>query len=244
MSFAKNIFVFIGPPGSGKGSLSNLCVTQLGWVQLSTGNLCRKHILEQTPLGKEIDFAIKSGNLVSDHLITAMVEEWLIDEMAKPEVSAIILDGFPRTAEQAHALDLLLKEQFKTVKLHIIRLNIPDEILVNRLSNRVVCQNKDCQAVYSMAEGSLLRPKNDMKCDLCGSPLGRRKDDEMNTVRERLAIYRRHEQALLSYYQKNHEQILSLNVDKPLVKVFEDFKKMVASWNEKHLSGTHEVMKV
>ncbi len=218
----------MGPPGSGKGSLSNLCVQKLHWVQLSTGNLCRKHIAELTPIGKEIDFAIKSGNLVSDNLITAMVEEWLQEEMRKPEEKTIILDGYPRTAEQAKTFDVLLKTQLKGLRLFVVRLNMPDALLINRLSNRVVCQNKDCQAVYSLAAGSLLKPRQDMVCDLCGSPLGRRKDDEINTVQERLHVYRKHEQGLLDYFKKIDQPIMELNAEKPLPQVFEDFKKMIA----------------
>jgi adenylate kinase len=228
LSIAKNVFVFIGPPGSGKGSLSNLCVQKLQWVQLSTGNLCRKHIAEQTPIGKEIDFAIKSGNLVSDDLITAMVEDWLREEIQKPEEKTVILDGYPRTSEQAKAFDTLLKTQFKGLQLQVVRLNIPDATLVKRLSSRVVCQNKDCQAVYSLAEDSLLKPKRDMICDLCGSPLGRRKDDEISTIQERLHVYRKHEQGLLDYFKKIDQPIMELNAEKPLPMVFDEFKKMIA----------------
>ena len=96
------------------------------------------------------------------------------------------MDGYPRTAEQARAFDTLLKTQLKGFDFTLYVLNMPDALLINRLSNRVVCQNKDCQAVYSLAEGSLLKPRKDMVCDLCGSPLGRRKDDEISTIQERL----------------------------------------------------------
>lgn len=221
----KRIVVFVGPPGSGKGSLANLCVQKLGWTQLSTGNLCRKHIAEQTSIGKEIDFAIKSGNLVSDNLITNMVTEWLAQEYEN--MGTIILDGFPRTVEQARSLDAFLRENYQALQLNIVKLNISDARIIERLSGRVICQNKDCQAVYSLAEGSLLHPKEDMICDLCGSSLGRRKDDEITTVRDRLAVYRKHEHDLLHYYEQKKQTILSLAAEKPLAEVFENFIKMI-----------------
>jgi adenylate kinase len=221
----KGIVIFIGPPGAGKGSLAHMCVKQLGWIQLSTGNLCRKHIIEQTKIGKEIDFAIKSGNLVSDALITSMVEEWLTQECDKQPV--VILDGFPRTAEQAKLLNNLVEDRFKSLAIQIVTLNIPDSVLVDRLSSRIICQNKDCQAVYSLAEGSLLRPAQDMICDFCASALGRRKDDEYEAVKERLAVYRRHEHELLAFYTDNEQPVIQLNVAQPLTDVFKEFQCMI-----------------
>ncbi|MFI5333418.1 MAG: adenylate kinase family protein [Candidatus Babeliales bacterium] len=217
--------IFIGPPGAGKGSLAHMCVKQLGWVQLSTGNLCRKHIIEQTNIGKEIDFAIKSGNLVSDVLITSMVEEWLTQECDKQPV--VILDGFPRTAEQAQLLNNLVESRFKDLAIQIVTLHIPDSILVDRLSSRIICQNKDCQAVYSLAEGSLLRPTRDMVCDFCSSALGRRKDDEYEAIKERLAVYRRHEHELLEFYTTRKQPMIQLDVANPLADVFKEFQHMI-----------------
>src|SRR5438105_2140053 len=104
-----NIFIFLGPPGSGKGSVSRLCIKDLGWVQLSTGNLCRKHIAKQTEIGKEIDFAIKSGKLVSDDLITNMVLEWFQKDF--DDSHTVILDGYPRTIMQAQAFTKLFDKQ-------------------------------------------------------------------------------------------------------------------------------------
>lgn len=221
----KGIVIFIGPPGAGKGSLAHMCVKQLGWVQLSTGNLCRKHIIEQTKIGKEIDFAIKSGNLVSDVLITSMVEEWLTQECDKQPV--VILDGFPRTAEQAKLLNNLVENRFKDLTIQVVTLNIPDSVLVDRLSSRIICQNKDCQAVYSLAEGSLLKPTRDMICDFCATALGRRKDDEYEAVRERLAVYRRHEHELLGFYSAIQQPITQLDVAQSLADVFKEFQSMI-----------------
>jgi len=221
----KQVLVFIGPPGSGKGSLSKLCVQQFGWAQLSTGNLCRQHIAEQTEIGKEIAFAIKSGNLISDNLITSMVQEWLAEKIGT--ISGIILDGYPRTVAQARAFDEFVQNKLSGLSLKIIRFYIPDEDLIARLSGRLVCTNKECQAVYSAIPGSLQQPKKPMICDVCGAALGQREDDQLASVRERLLIYHKHEQDLLTFYKNSGKDIISLNAGHPLEEVFKEFKRLL-----------------
>jgi adenylate kinase len=218
----------MGPPGSGKGSLSNLCVQRLGFVQVSTGNLCRKHIAEKTPIGLEIDFAIKSGKLIPDSLIVEMVKEWIAGQTEKN--NTLIFDGFPRTVNQAEALEVLLKSD-ETLKLHIVRFAISDQAIIHRLSTRYVCGNKDCQVAYSLAHGSLQAPKHHMKCDVCGSDLVRRLDDVDATVKERLNMYYEHEQDLLHFYRVHGYPIHEFNAEKPLEEVFDDFSNF---FNIKH----------
>jgi adenylate kinase len=229
VSSKTDIFVFIGPPGSGKGSLSNLCSIKLGWVQLSTGNLCRKHIAEKTEIGKQIDFAIKSGKLVSDSLVTSAVEDWFRQNLSQAQ--AVILDGYPRTVAQAKALqELILKGPFK-LNLIIVRFAIPDEKVLLRLCSRFICENISCQAIYSLASGSALKPKKHMSCDACGGALIRRKDDDEEAVIERLKIYHRHEQDLLNFYERTKQPIKEVQVEKPLDEVFEEFKNLVGFIN-------------
>jgi len=223
-----DLIILIGPPGAGKGSVSELCTRHLGWMQLSTGNLCRKHIAAQTEIGKQIDFAIKSGKLVSDSLVTEMVEGWLNNQIGN--VPAVILDGFPRTIAQAQALDEFLKIKMQSSKIYVIRLRISDENIVLRLGDRYICSNSECQAVYSLSKGSKLIPQKSMVCDVCGHALSRRKDDEENAIRERLHIYNKHEQDLLNFYKnaKNTQYLVSeLNVERALPEIFEDLKKLV-----------------
>jgi adenylate kinase len=220
----KDLIVFIGPPGAGKGSLSQLCTTQLGWMQLSTGFLCRKHIAEQTPIGKQIDFFIKSGKLVDDALIVQMVEQWLVDHAS--EYQGIILDGFPRTVTQAQALEALLNKEASFCRLNVVRLTACDSTIVERLATRFVCDNKDCQKVYSGAH-TALQPQKIGKCDDCSSALVRRSDDHFDTIKERLKTYHGYERNLLEFYENNGHPVKEINVERPLFEVFEDFKKMI-----------------
>lgn len=222
---SEEIYIFVGPPGSGKGSLANLCAERLGWNNLSTGNLCRKHIAEQTEIGKEIDFAIKSGKLVSDELISKMVEQWFVAEDAGQGV--VILDGYPRTVKQAEIFDKLLKGSLENLKLHLVQLLVSDETVLQRLSSRLVCSNKECQAVYSAQPGSLCAPKVDSICDICASKVVRRVDDDESATHKRLQIYHQHTNSLLDFYRRMGYDIAKINVEKPLEMVFDDFIKTV-----------------
>ena len=219
MNQVGNVFIFIGPPGAGKGSLANLCTKRFGWMQVSTGNLCRKHIAEETKIGKEIDLIIKSGKLISDDIITTMVAEWLLENVQR--ASGIIFDGYPRTIAQAIAFQNILKKMFFEVHEKVVLFHIPDDVIVDRLCRRFICQNKDCQAVYSIDAGVSLDQV--MICNECGSPLGRRSDDEEDAVRKRLAVYHKHEQELVNFYRNSGTEIIELDAANPLQEVFKIF---------------------
>jgi len=220
-----SIFIFIGPPGGGKGSISKLCVDNLGWRQLSTGNLCRNHISKQTEIGKKIDFIVKSGNLISDDIITSMVDDWLSDNLTSDK--PVIFDGYPRTLSQAKALHGLFESKFSMLKLNVIRFLIKEEEVVKRLSSRLICSNNECQAVYSKIPGSLV-PKKLNFCDKCMNPLVCRPDDEENAVKKRLDIYNKHEEDLINFYSEVvGRNVIGLDVEKPISDVFVDFKKSV-----------------
>jgi adenylate kinase len=220
----KNLFVFLGAPGSGKGSLSRLCVDQFGWVQLSTGDLCRKHISEQTEIGKKIDFAIKSGKLVTDSLIADMVQDWF--ESVKDDTKSVILDGYPRTVAQAQFLCDFLRKNDGKIRLHIIRFFISDFDLIERLSKRLICQNKQCQAIYAMNESE--QQEQSLVCEKCDGILARRSDDAPDVVRRRLSDYSEHERGLLDFYGSMGQPVSELIADKPLMQVFEDFKNIAS----------------
>lgn len=215
----RDIVVFLGPPGSGKGSLSQLCVKRLSWKQLSTGNLCRSHISQETPIGKEIDFAIKSGKLIPDSLIVGMVEQWLETADA---ICKVIFDGFPRTVPQAEALQELIESR-DDLSLSLVLLSIPDQEIIYRLLARSICQNEECQQVYSLHDSSLHGPKKEMTCDECESALIRRSDDEAEAIAERLKIYREHEKGLLSFYENRGHFISKVEGVLPLEEVYKRF---------------------
>jgi adenylate kinase len=218
LSAHTDIFIFLGPPGSGKGSLSSVCVKRLGWAQLSTGNLCRQHIADRTEIGKKIDFIIKSGKLISDSLIMEMVHEWLGAQRAPG--TALIFDGLPRTVAQAEALDMLFKSFGSKIRLHVIQLLIPDESIIERLKARAICQNKGCQAVYSLHEHSPLKPAKEMVCNECSYALVKRPEDEEQVVQERLLIYHKHEQEIIEFYRRVGQKVHVLDVDVPLETVY------------------------
>jgi adenylate kinase len=222
-------YIFIGPPGAGKGSLSKLCIEQFGWTQLSTGNLCRKHIAEDTHIGKQIDFTIKSGKLISDELITDMVDEWL-GQTIKTEKS-LILDGFPRNIIQAKSLFSLIRNKYGSLKVKVVRFLISDDVAVSRICNRYICQNKQCQTVYSGCTQSGLLPKKEMQCDICEMPLGRRDDDSRDTVVNRLKVYRDFEKDMLDCLQAKNE-LIEVDMDRPLNEIFDTFKNTVADAKE------------
>ena len=223
----RGIIIFIAPPGAGKGSISQKCVKELGWEQLSTGNLCRKNIEKGTELGQKIDFAIKSGRLVSDDLIVAMVRDWFLTSQDKKKT--ILLDGFPRTVPQAMAFKDMIETDFPLTKVLIVQLKVSDEELTKRLTSRLTCSNKNCQEVYSVLESSGMVPQEPMQCDVCQSRLMQRSDDNIDTVRDRLSNYYRHEDDLLDYYSSISLPMVQINVENSLDKVFDQFRSKIGA---------------
>lgn len=221
---SQNIIILIGPPGGGKGSISKLCTENFGWYQLSTGNLCRDHIARQTEIGKKIDFILKSGKLISDNLISEMVENWLENNLSNN--SSVIFDGYPRTVVQVKTLHELLNRKFKSSKLNLIRLIVDDKILIRRLASRIVCINNECQAVYSNILGSSLIPKRIGICDKCDNKLVQRDDDNKEAVKERLDFYQKNEKELLNACKQLGFDIFEINAAEPIDKVFTEFRKI------------------
>ncbi len=225
MTGCSQAFIFFGPPGAGKGTLSQMCVEKLRWSQLSTGDLFRKHRSEGTEIGRQIDFAIKSGKLVADELVIKSVIDWI--ESADCPAGVVIFDGFPRTVVQARLFIELVKEKFPKLRLNVIELEIADEAVMARLGARRICQNKSCQAVYS-TQNLEFAPRVEGKCDVCGDELVQREDDsKAEIVRNRLAVYHQHEGALLNFYRENGVRVTQLDAQKSMDEVFENFEKMV-----------------
>ncbi len=226
MKADSRFFLFFGSPGAGKGTLAQMCVERLGWAQLSTGDLFRKHIAEGTSIGKHIDFVIKSGKLVDDTVVMNMVSEWMQEKIS--EVDAIIFDGFPRTLPQAQLFTDLIKEKFSQSSLRVFELEVESELVIKRLSSRRVCSAKNCQTVFSVSPDSERQAAVPGICDRCGSKLIQRADDADETIRTRLTVYHKHANELLNFFKKSGVQIEKLDGYKPLDEVFENFVALVS----------------
>ena len=178
----------LGPPGSGKGTYASRLTKILGVPHISTGDMVREEIKAQTELGKKIKEYSDRGELVPDEIIISLLAE----RLEKPDAQeGFILDGFPRTLRQAEAL-----EEISKIDL-VINLNVPDEIIIQRLSNRLIC--KQCGAIYNRLT---LKPKVDGICDICGGELYQREDDKPEVIQERLKVYRKSTEPLIEYYRK------------------------------------------
>ena len=189
------VLIMLGAPGTGKGTVANILKDKLGIPQVSTGDIFRKHIKEQTELGKLADKYISKGQLVPDEVTIDLVKNRLQDDDVK---NGIILDGFPRTVAQAEALDKILEEQDRKVDM-VINLTTPKEEIIERIVNRRICSNPECKTIYNLI---LNPPKQEGICDKCGSKLIQRDDDNRETVESRLKNYFEVTSPLVDYYTK------------------------------------------
>jgi len=191
------IVIFLGPPGAGKGTQSQLLKERNGFIQISTGDLLREAVKNQTELGKLAKQYMDEGKLVPDDLIISLIKEKLQEYADKN----IIFDGFPRTIPQAESLDNLLSRLNKNVDA-VILFKIEDEEIVKRLTGRRVCPS--CGAVYHMVYNP---PKIDEICDRCGAGLIQRDDDEEEVIRKRLEVYHQQTKPLTEYYKSKIVEI-------------------------------------
>ncbi|MCI9039455.1 MAG: adenylate kinase [Clostridia bacterium] len=187
--------VMLGAPGSGKGTAAKILAKETRLPHISTGDMFREQIKKETELGKLANSYISKGQLVPDEVTINIVKDRLSWEDAK---NGVILDGFPRTIEQARALDDILREQGKEITL-VPELIISDKIIIERILNRATCSNKECGAIYN----TKFKPsKVDGICDICGALLSTRTDDNEETIRNRLEVYRENSKDLIEYYKE------------------------------------------
>jgi adenylate kinase len=185
--------VLLGPPGAGKGTQAKLLVEQYGACQVSTGDILRKAVVEQTPLGKQAAGYINRGALVPDGVIVDLVAERLKDPDCQ---NGFILDGFPRTIPQAEGLDRILNQSGQSLN-RVISVEVPKDVLIERLAGRRTCRN--CGA---LAHVIFDPPKREGVCDRCGGELYQRNDDREETVAHRLQVYENQTAPLVDYYRK------------------------------------------
>ncbi|ARU15518.1 adenylate kinase [Croceicoccus marinus] len=185
--------ILLGPPGAGKGTQSLRLVNKYGMRQLSTGDMLRAAVKAQTPVGLQAKAVMDAGELVSDEIVSALISAELA---AMGDETGAIFDGYPRTAEQAHSLDDILKEHGRTLD-YVIELEVNEDALVERITGRYTCAN--CGKGY---HDIFEQPKQVGVCDRCGSTeFKRRPDDNEATVRTRMAEYRAKTAPILPIYE-------------------------------------------
>jgi len=188
------IMILIGPPGSGKGTQAQRLEQRLGAVHLSTGNLLRDEIAAGSSLGKTAKTFMDSGQLVPDQLAVQVVADYM--QRGEPGMD-FILDGFPRTTNQAEELDRILDERGLEVG-KVVEIHTDDDVLMERLTGRFGCAK--CGEGYHK---SFKRPKVDGICDMCGgAEFEVRSDDREETIRDRLGVYHSQTAPILPYYAK------------------------------------------
>lgn len=213
--------IFFGPPGAGKGTQAQKISLESGLPHIDTGSLIRESIKNDTALGKKAKEFVEAGKLVPDNLVIALIKEKL-SSLQNNNFKGFILDGYPRTVPQADALKNMLDE-LKLNLPKVINVKAPEEILIERLSSRRLCSNKNCGAIYNLISK---KPKNNEKCDLCGWELYQRKDDTKEACKERLKEYWNKTAPLEEYYKKQGA-LIDVDGTKDLNDVYETILKAI-----------------
>lgn len=214
----KKVFIFLGPPGCGKGTQTEKLSRKLNLPHIDTGGLLRKHIQEGTPLGLEGKKFIDKGELVP---------LWVVESVIKDRLSAFdckkgyILDGYPRSLEQAEALENIQKELNYGTQNIAIYFDIPTDVLVERLINRRSCSK--CGAIYNLLSS---KPKLDNICDICGNELIQRADDNKETALLRFKTYDDVTKPLLKYF-KDLNILQEINAQGTISEVWEQIKDII-----------------
>ncbi len=213
--------VLLGPPGSGKGTYASRLTSILRVPHISTGDMVRDEINAQTEIGRVIKEYSDLGELVPDEVIIRLLKERLKRSDCE---RGFILDGFPRTIQQAEALDGISKIDL------VLNLNVPDEVIIQRLSNRIICRR--CGAIYNKLT---LKPKRDYICDNCGGELYTREDDRPEVIQERLNVYRKSTEPLIEYYKKKGllKDVHCDDLMTPPEEIVEDIKSIINSVKKK-----------
>ena len=185
--------ILLGPPGAGKGTQAKVLAENLKVAHISTGDILRQNVKEETSLGKEAKDYMERGLLVPDGLMAKMLKERFSQADVK---SGFILDGYPRNLAQAKTLEEIFESQNIGIDW-IIYLDSSEKVIVQRLSGRLVCSK--CQANYHIKN---MPPRKEGICDRCGGNLYQRSDDKVETIKRRLEVYRKESADLIDYYKK------------------------------------------
>ncbi|MCR5291191.1 MAG: adenylate kinase [Treponema sp.] len=204
-------FIFLGPPGAGKGTLAVKVAEEYKIPHISTGDMFRAAIKAQTPLGVKAKEIIDAGGLVSDEITCGLVKERLAQDDCK---NGFILDGFPRTIPQAEALVSICPD------VTVVNFVIKDEVVIKRLSTRRVC--KKCGANYNILT---VPPKKEGICDNCGGELYQRDDDKESSIAHRMDVYREQTEPLIAFY-KEKNKLTDIDADAQTADILATFKKV------------------
>lgn len=207
--------VLFGPPGAGKGTQAEKISQSYGIPHVATGDILRRAVVRETPLGKEAKSYMDRGELVPDKVVIGIVGE----RLAEPDCEkGFVLDGYPRTIEQAEALWQILDGMGKKIDL-VLNVTAGDEELIKRLSRRRVCER--CEAVYHL---DFEPPRQADICDKCAGRLYQRADDKEETIKRRLEVYREQSEPLIDYYQKKG-LLVSIMGKGSISEVFDEVKE-------------------
>ena len=211
--------IMLGAPGAGKGTQAKMIADQYGIPHISTGDIFRVNIKEQTELGMEAKKYMDKGALVPDELTVKI----LLDRVAKDDCKlGYVLDGFPRTIPQAEVLDKAVNELNETID-YAINVEVPDENIIKRMSGRRACLA--CGATYHVEH---VPPNKEGICDRCGKELVLRDDDQPETVKKRLEVYHAQTQPLIEYYNKKNI-LKEVDGTKDMKVVFADIVKILGA---------------
>ena len=215
--------IILGAPGAGKGTLSDDLVKELKIPKISTGDMLRKEVKEGTALGLKAKEIMAKGALVSDEIINELLKNRIKQADCK---NGFMLDGFPRTINQAEELDKIIKELKLQIDL-VVNLAISEEIIIKRLTNRRVCRK--CGSNYNLVS---LPSKKEGVCDLDGGELYQRADDNETTIRNRLQVYAKDTQPLIDYYIKKG-LLKDLAAEKGIADMVIKFREIAAKQTKK-----------
>ena len=212
--------ILLGAPGSGKGTQAKRLVETFSLTHLSTGDILRDAVSKGTEIGQKAKAIMAEGKLVDDDTVNGLVFARLLDE-----TSDVLFDGYPRTLQQAQALEDFLSSKRMKVG-HVVLVDVPQEVLEARVVGRRVCSNNACGAIYHMESKA---PKLAGVCDLCGSPLKHRSDDTSEAFKSRMGEFNSTFQPLLGFY-KHRPNFRSVDGNRPPELVFESLR---------HVFGEH-----
>lgn len=209
--------ILLGAPGAGKGTHAKRLSSLLGIPHISTGDIFREEMEKNSELGQEVRRYVEKGELVPDEVVNQIVKKRLLQDDCK---KGFILDGYPRTLQQAEALEQILKELSLPLK-KVINLVVSEEEIIRRLSGRRICRN--CGAIFHIVN---MPPKKEGICDYCGGELYQRDDDKPEAIRHRLAVYHKQTEPLIRFYEEKG-LLVNVNCEVPLEQSVEEIVKIL-----------------